>query len=158
MSRVIREVAYDHPDAILLTALVQAEYVVRYGSQDDSPIDSAHFRLPDGYFVIAYDEGVPAAMGGWRRHDAHEAEIKRMFVREEFRRRGLARTVLAHLEQTAREAAFGVLVLETGLAQPEAITLYRTSGYDDVPTFGYYAEAPESVHLGKALTASKGLA
>ena len=137
----------------MLTELVQAEYVVRYGSRDESPIDDAHFTLPEGYFVVAYDNGVPAAMGGWRRHLSQEAEIRRMYVRDEFRRRGLARLILAHLEDSARENGFDRLVLETGLVQPEAVALYRDCGYTDVPAFGYYTEAPLSIHLGKRLTA-----
>ena len=148
----VRAVPYGHPDAQLLTDLVQAEYVVRYGSHDESPIDTAHFTLPDGYFVVAYDAGVPAAMGGWRRHDGREAEIKRMFVRDDFRRRGFARLILAHLEDSARENGFDRLVLETGLVQPEAVALYRDCGYTDVPAFGYYAGEPLSVHLGKSIT------
>ena len=149
----VRAIPYGHPDAQVLTELVQAEYVVRYGSRDESPIDTAHFTLPDGYFVVAYDGGVPAAMGGWRRHNEHEAEIKRMFVREEFRRRGLARLILAQLEDSARENGFHRLVLETGLVQPEAVALYRDCDYTDVPAFGYYTEEPLSLHLGKALRA-----
>lgn len=137
----------------MLTDLVQAEYVVRYGSRDESPIHDAHFALPDGYFVVAYDGEVPAAMGGWHRHRPEEAEIRRMFVRDEFRRRGLARLILARLEDSARENGFDRLVLETGLVQPEAVALYRDCGYTDVPAFGYYTEAPLSLHLGKSLCA-----
>jgi len=137
---------------MLLTELVQALYVARYGSPDDSPIDAAHFRLPDGYFVIAYEDEVPAAMGGWRRHNAREAEIRRMFVREDFRHRGLAKSVLSHLEDSARAHGFDRLVLETGHVLPEAIALYRSAGYEDVPAFGYYADPAGSAHLGKVLT------
>ena len=149
----MRAVPYGHPDAQLLTELVQAEYVVRYGSRDESPIDVSHFTLPDGYFVVAYAGGVAAAMGGWRRHRLQEAEIRRMYVREEFRRQGLARLVLARLEDSARENGFDRLVLETGLVQPEAVALYLDCGYIDVPAFGYYTQAPLSLHLGKRLTA-----
>lgn len=126
---------------------------MRYGGRDESPIDTAHFRLPDGYFVVAYDGGVPAAMGGWRRHPPEGAEVRRMFVRNEFRRRGLGRLILARLEDSARENGFDRLGLETGLVQPEAVALYRDCGYTDVPAFGYYTKAPLSLHLGKTLHA-----
>ena len=46
--------------------------------------------------------------------------------------------MLAHLEATAAEAGADVMVLETGLAQPEAIALYASSGYEPVEGFGYY--------------------
>lgn len=101
---------------------------------------------------MVYVDGVAAAMGGWRRHgDDGDAEIKRMFVRPDFQRRGLAREVLAELERTASAAGFRRLILETGLKQPEAVAMYRSAGYGNIPAFGFYASDPLSVHLGKAL-------
>jgi GNAT superfamily N-acetyltransferase len=99
-------------------------------------------------------------MGGWRRHDpatsgdvpgSSPAEIKRMYVIELARGRGHARAILASLEETARASGADWLVLETGHTQPEAISLYRSSGYVDIPHFGHYADAPLAVHLGKPL-------
>jgi GNAT superfamily N-acetyltransferase len=143
-------VAYDHPDAVKLIAEVQQEYVVRYGDRDKTPVDPAEFAPPEGLFLVAYVDDVPAACGGWRAHDT-DVELKRMYVSPAFRGRGLARAVLASLERTAVEAGFGRVILETGQRQPEAIALYRSAGYEPVPRFGYYAEAPEAVHLGKAV-------
>ena len=115
-------------------------------------MDTSEFDAPDGAFFMLYVDDVPAAMGGWRRHGDTDAEIKRMYVRPQFQRRGLARQLLSHLETTAAAAGFERLILETGLEQPEAITLYRDAGYTDIPAFGFYADSPLSVHLGKPLT------
>jgi GNAT superfamily N-acetyltransferase len=145
---VIEKVAYDHPDAVKLIAEVQQEYVVRYGEEDGTPVDPAEFAPPRGMFLVAYVDGVPAACGGWRAHET-DVELKRMYVSPAFRGRGLARFLLAELERTAVEAGFRRVILETGQRQPEAISLYTSAGYEPVPKFGYYAEAPESVHLGK---------
>ena len=144
---------YDHPDAVALIADVQQEYVVRYGAQDLTPVDPAEFSPPKGLFLVAYVDDAPAACGGWRAHDA-DVELKRMYVRPSFRGRGLARAVLAELERTAAEAGFSRLILETGSKQPEAIALYISAGYAPVPSFGYYANEPEAVHLGKELEAA----
>jgi ribosomal protein S18 acetylase RimI-like enzyme len=152
---------YDHPDAQLLIAAVQQEYVQRYGSEDDSPVDPDEFAEPSGLFVVGYQDDEPVVMGGWRRHgDDHPetrwagnaAEIKRMYVVPAARGRAYARGVLCHLEQTAHAAGIDWLLLETGLRQPEAIALYRACGYQDVPSFGHYAGTPEAVHLGKQLS------
>ncbi len=149
----IRVVPYDHPDAALLIEEVQALYAQRYGIHDVSPTDPAEFEAPDGLFAVAYDAaGAPVATGGWRMLGEGRAEVRRMYVRESVRRRGLARTVLAWLEESARAAGATTMVLETGRPQPEAIALYRASGYTDVSPFGYYAEDPKSVFLGKPLT------
>jgi ribosomal protein S18 acetylase RimI-like enzyme len=154
----IRRVAFTHADAQLLVAEVQQEYVARYGGPDDTPMDPTVFDEPAGAFFVGYLDDVPVAMGGWRmRPDVvrlggrRTAEIKRMYVAPRGRRRGLARVVLAHLEQTARDSGADVIVLETGIAQPEAIALYESSGYEPVEKFGHYAWSPKSRCYGKRL-------
>ena len=140
-----------HPDAALLVEDVQQEYVVRYGGRDETPLEPGYFEPPNGAFFVGYLDERPVATGAWRRrHDVvvdgleESAEIKRMYVALSARRRGLARAMLAHLETTAREAGAEVMVLETGLAQPEAISLYESSGYLPIPDFGFYKDAPLS--------------
>ena len=154
----IRRVPYTDPDVVALVEEVQAEYVARYGGRDGTPIDPAMFDPPAGAFFVGRLDDVPVAMGGWRlRPDvtrlggAPSAEIKRMYVAPSGRRRGLARLVLDRLERTAAEAGAAVMVLETGIAQPEAIALYEASGYRPVEKFGHYAWSPKSRCYGKRL-------
>ncbi len=154
----ITQVAFTDPDAQALVAEVQQEYVALYGGPDNSPIDPTMFDPPGGAFFVGRVDGVPVAMGGWRfRPDVPRldgvavVEIKRMYVAPSGRRQGLARAVLAHLEQTARNSGADVIVLETGTAQPEAIALYETSGYQPVEKFGHYAWSPKSRCYGKRL-------
>jgi ribosomal protein S18 acetylase RimI-like enzyme len=64
----------------------------------------------------------------------------------------MARKVLNHLEATAAAAGADWMVLETGSPQPEAVALYRSSGYQPIPAFGHYATSARSIHLGKRLT------
>jgi GNAT superfamily N-acetyltransferase len=151
---------YDEPDAQLLIAEVQAEYVRIYGGEDETPVDPGEFAEPHGRFVVGYLNQTPVAMGGWRKHGSEHpetrwatsaAEIKRMYVSPSARGRGFARLLLANLEETSRTAGVDWLLLETGLMQPEAIALYRSSGYHEVPPFGHYATARSAVHLGKRL-------
>ncbi|NSC22207.1 GNAT family N-acetyltransferase [Streptomyces albus subsp. chlorinus] len=74
-----------------------------------------------------------------------DAELKRMFVVPEARGRGLARRILAMLEDDARAAGRTRMVLETGVHQPEAIALYTSSGYVPAPEkFGLYRFHEES--------------
>jgi GNAT superfamily N-acetyltransferase len=146
--RIVR-VPITHPDAARLVEEVQQEYVARYGGRDETPLEPAYFEPPDGAFFVGYLDDRPVATGAWRRrHDVavdgttEAAEIKRMYVAAGARRRGLARVMLAHLEQTARQAGAEVMILETGLGQPEAIALYESSGYTLVPCFGHYKDSP----------------
>jgi len=156
----MRAVGYEHPDAVTLIAEVQQEYVKRYGGTDKTPLDPGQFNPPDGLFVVGYLRAVPVVCGGWRAHDSDnpqfldgDAEIKRMYVAPRARGRGLARALLAELERTAASAGRRRMVLETGRAQPEAIALYLSSGYTDVPKFGVYREEEGSICYGKLLLA-----
>ncbi len=151
---ILRATGLGDPDAQELVRRVQAEYVERYGSEDSAPIRLDEFDAPAGAFFVGYAvlDGAerPVAMGGWRRldHDAlggrDVAEVKRMYVAPEARRRGYAAAVLAHLEQTAAAAGVDVLVLETGERQPEAIGLYEAHGYEPIPGYGHYRDSPLS--------------
>lgn len=150
----IEAVGYDHPDAARLIGEVQQEYVARYGGEDRAPIELADFTPPSGLFLVGYAEGAAVACGGWRAHGA-DAEIKRMYVTPAARGRGLARRMLAELERTARDAGHRRVILETGSQQPEAVVLYRSSGYTGIPGYGYYACSPHSMHFGKILDAGQ---
>ncbi len=146
----IEAVAYDHPDAARLIGEVQQEYVIRYGGVDRSPAGPADFAPPSGLFLVGYADGAGVVCGGWRARGA-DAEIKRMYVTPAARGRGLARGMLAALEDAARAAGHRRAILETGSRQPEAVALYRSAGYTEIPAFGYYAGSPHSIHLGKVL-------
>ncbi|HST67900.1 MAG TPA: GNAT family N-acetyltransferase [Mycobacteriales bacterium] len=141
----------DDPVVKDLIELIQGEYVVRYGGRDEAPIDAAEFAPPRGLFLLAWLDGTAAGCGGWRDLGDGRAEIKRMFTVAGFRNRGVARAVLAELERTAAAAGIGEIVLETGSVQPEAIALYRSTGYEPIEGFGYYAGAPLSRAFGKRL-------
>jgi GNAT superfamily N-acetyltransferase len=154
----IRPVALDHPDARKLIDRVQEFYAEIYGDADSDPMDPAEFAPPVGAFYVGYLDGVPVATGAWRRVDVPRlgvtstAEIKRMYVADEARGHGLARGMLAHLEDAARAAGFGALLLSTGLLQPEAIALYTSSGYQPVEAFGHYAGSELNRCFGTLLT------
>ncbi|MEU0086128.1 GNAT family N-acetyltransferase [Streptomyces sp. NPDC006274] len=157
----VRTVGFDHPDAVKLNDQVQLEYVERYGDDGDAtPLDPSMFVPPRGLYLIAYDnQDRPLATGGWRTQDENsegysdgDAELKRMYVIPEARGRGLARRILAALEDDARAAGRIRMVLETGDMQPEAIALYASSGYEPCAKFGYYREYPSSLCMAKLLT------
>jgi GNAT superfamily N-acetyltransferase len=158
---VIRSVPYDHPDASAMTEALQDYYRSLYHGPDRSPVDPAEFTPPSGRFFVGYLEGVAVAMGGWRWIEpltemgaARPVEIKRMYVDANTRGRGYARTLLGHLETTAKAAGADAVVLATGQPQRDAIALYRSQSYDDVPRFGFFAPYETAVHLGKWLTAT----
>jgi GNAT superfamily N-acetyltransferase len=148
---VIEDVAFDSALAEALVDEVQEEYVARYGGQDQTAVDKAQFAPPYGAFFVATVDGEPIGCGGLRRHEDGVVEVKRMFVRSAHRRRGHARALLRALEDRARSSGYRSVVLETGLAQPEAIALYVSEGYQAIDGFGHYKDSPISRSFVKQL-------
>jgi ribosomal protein S18 acetylase RimI-like enzyme len=155
---ILRRVPYDHPDAVALTEAAQEFYVRLYGGPDETPFTPEEFDPPQGAFLVGYLNDEPVVTGGWRFTEAailgsrRPAEIKRMFVREDRRGLGLDRRMLAALETDAAVAGADWMVLETGSPQVAAVALYRSSGYADIERFGYYADEPDALNLGRQLT------
>lgn len=147
----IEEVAYDSEFARVLIDEVQQEYVRRYGGPDESPVDPHDFAPPHGTFVVARSAGAAIGCAGMRGHGDGVVEVKRMFVRTEHRRRGHARHMLTALERWARDAGYRRVVLETGMVQPEAISLYFSAGYVPTDGFGHYKDSPLSRSFARDL-------
>ena len=102
------------------------------------------------FFVTRYND-VPAGCGGIQFFGAEYREIKRMFVRPQFRGLGLAKLMLNHLEAYTLEHDIHGLRLETGIHQKEAISLYESMGYQGIPPFGDYVEDPLSRFFEKRI-------
>jgi GNAT superfamily N-acetyltransferase len=138
-----------------LVGELDADLAVRYGGGGD-PVHAPaqEFDGPGGQMLLATVDGEPVGCVGLRRIDDQTAELKRMYVRPHARGRGIARELLAACEREALELGYAQLWLETGTMQPEAVTLYLSSGYEPIPAFGQYAGQSLSIHLGRALSPS----
>jgi GNAT superfamily N-acetyltransferase len=146
-----RVTPFDAPESVLLIEELQADLADRYGSPDETPVHPAEFTPPDGVFVVGWESCALVGCAGARVSESGIAELKRMYVREAVRRRGIARLLLARVEDEARALGATTLRLETGLRQPEAIALYTSAGYVATEPFGYYACHPDSRHFAKVL-------
>jgi GNAT superfamily N-acetyltransferase len=137
-----------------LIAALSRELSERYDLSDDG---SGHFKpddmlVPRAVFLIGTAAGRPVACGALRPMEEDVAEIKRMFVAPEWRRRGYSKTILGELERRAVKLGYRRVRLETGIRQPEAIGLYERSGYRRIPNFGIYAGSAVSVCFEKSLS------
>src|SRR3954451_7979806 len=90
---------------------------------------------PAGALLVAYLHGEPVGCGAVKHPRDRPAEIMRMWVAESARGLGIGRRLLAELEGLAVRSGATVARLETNRALVEAIDMYRSAGYDDVPTF-----------------------
>lgn len=106
-----------------------------------------------GTFVVARVDGRAVGCGAVRLLGEGTVEVKRMYVEPDVRGQGVAKEVLAHLEDAARKLGARRAVLETGIYQDEAIGLYLRAGYRKVDCWGEYLTSPTSVCYEKSLVA-----
>jgi DNA-binding MarR family transcriptional regulator/GNAT superfamily N-acetyltransferase len=92
-------------------------------------------RPPNGAFVVAYLRGEAIGCGAVKHHPGEVTDIKRMWLAESARGLGLGRRLLEHLEQLARDHGSREARMETNDVLSEAISLYRSAGYVEVPPF-----------------------
>lgn len=137
-------------DFLALAALLDEDLNARYGGRQ---WQYDQFNAVDLIrdVVVVYADGQPAACGAFKAYDGETVEIKRVFVRPEYRGRGLAKRVMGELERLAASRGYTYAVLETGHGQPEAIHLYSGLGYTAIPNYGPYAGDANSVCMRKAL-------
>jgi putative acetyltransferase len=134
----------DSDDAKALIAELEA-YLIPL-----SPPESRHgysvekLIKEDVSFFIIRDNGNPVGCGGLKLFGTDYGEIKRMYVRPQYRGLGFAKLMLNHLSEYARKHGISKLRLETGIAQRDAIALYERSGFQSIPPFGEYKPDPLS--------------
>jgi DNA-binding MarR family transcriptional regulator/GNAT superfamily N-acetyltransferase len=98
-------------------------------------VDDSELTPPAGLLLVATLHGGPVGCGGLKFHRGAPAEIKRMWVSPTVRGLGLGRRMLAELEGRAGASGASAVRLETNGSLAEAIALYRSSGYREVPAF-----------------------
>ena len=148
----IKPVRADSDDAISLIQALEDDLRARYPgiiSHGLRPDDPMHQRF---VFMVAYADGQAIGCAAIRELPHDVGEVKRMFVRPRWRGRGVARKILTSLEDHALERGFVALRLETGSGQPEAIGLYRSAGYREIPAFADYVGNAVSVCFEKKLS------
>lgn len=132
----VRRVSADDPLAAVVLAELEREYDERYGdawgepaSAELSRYPAAGFAPPEGAFLVLVVDGEVVAGGAFRRFDDTTSELKRIWTSSAHRRRGLARRIVAELEEESRRRGYTTVYLTTGPAQPEAQRLYLATGY-----------------------------
>ena len=151
MTIVIKEVSILSDDARQLIALLDAELDSLYPVEHRHIVDFSTFHQNGGHFVVAYDDGAAVGCGGLRPFESSVIELKRMFVVEQYRGRGISRLILGFLESLAKQLGNDTLVLETGDKQLAAISLYQQCCYERVEPFGEYIKSSASICFRKRI-------
>lgn len=109
---------------------------------------AASYRPPEGRFLVAWSDDLPVGCVSLRTLDATTGEVKRLWVHDSARGQGLARRLMARIEDEARAMGQRRLKLDTNSALSEAIALYRNTGWTDIAP---YTGVPADIWMGKAL-------
>ncbi len=148
--------AQESPLAADLSLLMQRHTADMHADTPPESIhmmDASELAIPQVAFFVIRDDGVPVAMGAFKKLDAGHAEIKSMHVLTEARGKGLSRLMLHHLIAEARAAGVQRLSLETGI-QPTFVAaraLYEKVGFAICPPFADYWDDPNSVFMTRSL-------
>jgi GNAT superfamily N-acetyltransferase len=127
------------PAAELMRATL-AEFDVIAGRRLSGGITTAptDFEPPRGVYLVGFEDPVPVCGGGVRTLEAGVAEVKRMYVVPEFRRRGVARALLGALEDVARELGHHTIRLDS---TAETWPIYLGAGYRLIPDYNHNPHA-----------------
>jgi putative acetyltransferase len=119
--------------------------------EDQSTYDQYN-KVPDlPTVIVIYMNQKPIACGCFKQYDDNTVEIKRMFVENEYRGKGLSKLILNELEQWAMESGYHFAILETSVHFKTAQNLYSKAGYSVIANYDQYAGLEESVCMRKEL-------
>jgi GNAT superfamily N-acetyltransferase len=141
----------DSRTSLVLQEAFFAEIASRYPGWEpgrSASVGPADLTPPTGTWLVAYLVGRPVGCGGVQGVDRETAEIRRVFLDGAVRGRGIGRALLTELEAHARRLGYQRVRLTTGDRQPEALQLFRSAGYVEIPPFSsgvftrYWMEKP----------------
>jgi len=148
----ISEVDKSDSDLLWLVSELDAFQNALYPAESNHCLDLPKVNDEQLRCIIVRDEsGLPAGCGALLFHENGSAEIKRVYIRPEYRGRKLGEQIVSAIETIASEKNLSLLQLETGIHQQPAIALYRRCGYEICNAFPPYAKDPLSVFMCKKL-------
>jgi putative acetyltransferase len=151
MAAIITRERPDSTDAIALITELEAHLEPLYPRESRHGYSVEKLISQGVAFFVLRNGDTPAGCGGIQLFDTVYAELKRMYVRPQFRGLGYGKLLLDHLADYARAHGVGLLRLETGIHQVAAIRLYERMGFQRIPPFAPYKEDPLSLCYEKRI-------
>jgi ribosomal protein S18 acetylase RimI-like enzyme len=147
-----RVIPKDSIDALELIGELDNELLQRYPSSSINTLDLDKITNESGLFLVGYISEIAVACCSLCEIEPSVGEIKRVFVKPQYRRKRIAEDMMEYLEERAVECGFKILRVETGVKQPEAIAMYQKLGYYDIAKYGEYINDSNSICMEKRLT------
>lgn len=151
----IRIVPPDDCDLHMLIGKLDRELLTLYPAEGIFGVDFSDPKALEMTFCVAYMNGTPAGCGALRPLGEELGELKRFYVEETFRGKGIASVLLETVENIARQAGIAAIRLETGPMQPAAIGLYLKFGYREIKPYGEYVGCEHSYCMEKQIPADQ---
>ena len=141
----------DTPDAMLLINELETHLASFYPPESRHGFSVERLIAEGVAFFVLRADGKPAGCGGIKLFGREYGELKRMYVRPQYRGAGLGRLLVNHLAGHALANGVTVLRLETGIHQQTAIRMYERAGFRRIASFGPYVDSPLSLCFEKTL-------
>lgn len=138
-------------DFITLVRLLDGDLAAKNGEDMDAFYTQFNKIDSINHVLVYYENGLAIACGAFKEFEPGSVEIKRMYVKPEFRGKRIAARILKALEEWATELRYTSCVLETGKNNPAAIQLYQREAYTLIPNYGQYKNIDDSVCMKKIL-------
>ncbi len=139
-----------HADFIILVEELDNYLSVINGENDD--FFKKFNQLNDlNNVILVYNKESVVGCGAFKTYDDASVEIKRMYVKPDFRREGVAKIILNELEVWAKEIGFSKCILETAKDMKPAVSFYKKSMYSVIPNYGQYKDVSTSICFLKTL-------
>lgn len=148
----LQSVSRDHPDFIQLSYELDTYLNIAIGAESKRKKYKQFNQLDTmNYVILAYDEEVPIGCAALRQYSENEIELKRVFVRENFRKQHIGSQMLAHLISYAQTLGYSRMLLETGEFLKASVKLYKQLGFEKIQNYGAYANIQESLCMARNL-------
>ena len=112
-------------------------YLSMQNSEEELRNLKEKYKKPDGRLYLAYVEGMQVGCIGLRRLKGRECEMKRLYVRTEFRGMHIGDVLVKKIISDARDIGYRTMRLDTFPFLERAIGLYRKYGFSETPSYTY---------------------
>ncbi len=147
----IKKVPTNHPDLLNLVDELNQFFVAEWGEDVNDSYASHHELSSMKAAFIAMVDNIPVGCACWKERTDGQAEIKRMYVKPQFRGLKLADKLLLEAENDIKSLGYKKAVLETGSEMKQAIKFYEKLGYQQIPNFGEFINDNLCIYLAKKL-------
>lgn len=139
-------------DFILLSSMLDS-YLNSLVGGEENRAEYILYNQPDDIecVILVYNGDIPIGCAGFKKYDNEAAEVKRVFIKNGYRGKGISKKMMNFLEDKVREKGYRSLILETGEPLIEAMRLYSSIGYKVIPNYGQYVNMPDSICMMKKL-------